>query len=229
MAFFSQIYNLLFTSNYAWNVEKRVLIIGLDAAGKTTMLYRLKGEEDMITIPTIGFNVESINYKNISFTVWDVGGRDKSRPLWRHYYQNTDAIMFVVDSTDHNRMNGDSGYGYGIHARDLLYELVNDAELKDAVILLWANKQDLPNALSGEEVAKRLGIEQLKNRTCKVFECVATTGEGLYDGLGWLSDVLNGKTDSNGKSGVLTREQKYSKGEKLQLNPVGEYFRSFFC
>ncbi|KAH1000362.1 hypothetical protein HUJ04_000275 [Dendroctonus ponderosae] len=69
--------------------EMRILMVGLDAAGKTTILYKLKLGEIVTTIPTIGFNVETVEYKNISFTVWDVGGQDKIRPLWRHYFQNT--------------------------------------------------------------------------------------------------------------------------------------------
>lgn len=69
--------------------EMRILMVGLDAAGKTTILYKLKLGEIVTTIPTIGFNVETVEYKNICFTVWDVGGQDKIRPLWRHYFQNT--------------------------------------------------------------------------------------------------------------------------------------------
>ena len=69
--------------------EMRILMVGLDAAGKTTILYKLKLGEIVTTIPTIGFNVETVEFKNISFTVWDVGGQDKIRPLWRHYFQNT--------------------------------------------------------------------------------------------------------------------------------------------
>ena len=80
--------------------EMRILMVGLDAAGKTTILYKLKLGEIVTTIPTIGFNVETVEYKNISFTVWDVGGQDKIRPLWRHYYQNTQGLIFVVDSND---------------------------------------------------------------------------------------------------------------------------------
>jgi ADP-ribosylation factor family len=84
--------------------ESRILMVGLDAAGKTTILYKLKLGEVVTTIPTIGFNVETVEYKNISFTVWDVGGQDKIRPLWRHYYQNTQGIIFVVDSNDRDRV-----------------------------------------------------------------------------------------------------------------------------
>merc|ERR1719361_2256790 len=91
--------------------EMRVLMVGLDNAGKTTVLYKLKLEEVVTTIPTIGFNVETVKYKKINFTVWDVGGQDKIRPLWRHYYQNTDAIIFVVDSADKERVSGDDPSG----------------------------------------------------------------------------------------------------------------------
>ena len=74
--------------------------VGLDAAGKTTILYKLKLGEVVTTIPTIGFNVETVHYKNITFTVWDVGGQDKIRPLWRHYYEDAQGLIFVVDSTN---------------------------------------------------------------------------------------------------------------------------------
>ena len=84
--------------------DMRILMVGLDAAGKTTILYKLKLGEVVTTIPTIGFNVETVDYKNISFTVWDVGGQDKIRNLWRHYYQNTQGLIFVVDSNDKARI-----------------------------------------------------------------------------------------------------------------------------
>merc|ERR1712113_47862 len=89
--------------------EMRILMVGLDNAGKTTVLYKLKLGEVIHTIPTIGFNVEQVQYKNINFTVWDVGGQDKIRPLWRHYYKNTQAVIFVVDSGDRDRIDDKSG------------------------------------------------------------------------------------------------------------------------
>ena len=81
--------------------EMRILMVGLDAAGKTTILYKLKLGEVVTTIPTIGFNVETVEYKNISFTVWDVGGQDKIRPLWRHYYHNTKIGQTIWIYWDH--------------------------------------------------------------------------------------------------------------------------------
>merc|ERR1711892_782152 len=95
---FSSIFSGLFGKK-----DMRILMVGLDSAGKTTILYKLKLGEIVTTIPTIGFNVETVEYKNIGFTVWDVGGQDKIRPLWRHYFQNTQAVIFVVDSNDRER------------------------------------------------------------------------------------------------------------------------------
>merc|ERR1711977_653060 len=133
----------------------RILMVGLDAAGKTTILYKLKLGEIVTTIPTIGFNVETVEYKNISFTVWDVGGQDKIRPLWRHYYQNTQGLIFVVDSSDRERIQ---------ESHDELHKMLNEDELRDAIVLVFANKQDLPNALSVTELTEKLGLNQLRRK-----------------------------------------------------------------
>ncbi|KAJ9069728.1 Arf GTPase arl1 [Entomophthora muscae] len=85
--------------------EARILILGLDGAGKTTMLYRMQLGEVVSTIPTIGFNVESVTYKNVKFQVWDLGGQTSIRPYWRCYYANTDAVIYVVDSCDRDRIS----------------------------------------------------------------------------------------------------------------------------
>ena len=162
--------------------ERRILMVGLDAAGKTTILYKLKLGEVVTTIPTIGFNVEQVDYKNISFTVWDVGGQDKIRPLWRHYYQNTEGLIFVVDSNDKDRIDA---------AREELQKMLQEDELKDSVVLVFANKQDLPNAMSAPEVTEMLGLHNLRMRKWFIQAACATTGDGLYEGLEWLKDTLN--------------------------------------
>ena len=137
--------------------KQRILMIGLDAAGKTTILYKLKLGEIITTIPTIGFNVETVTYKNIDFTVWDVGGRDKIRPLWRHYYRNTTALIFVVDSNDRLRIDDEECWS---NACDELHRLLSEDELRDIVVLIMANKQDLPNAMPVDEVQDRLKLTQ---------------------------------------------------------------------
>merc|ERR1712075_35418 len=116
----------------------RILMVGLDAAGKTTILHKLKLGEVVTTIPTVGFNVETVEYKNISFTVWDVGGQDKIRKLWRHYYQGTQGLIFVIDSNDRDRVED---------AREELAKILSEDEMRDAVVLVFANKQDLPNSM----------------------------------------------------------------------------------
>jgi len=171
--------------------ERRILMIGLDAAGKTTILYKLKLGDVVTTIPTIGFNVETVEYKNISFTVWDVGGQDKIRPLWRHYYQNTQGIVFVVDSNDRERI--DNSAGSDCSARDELSQLLREDELKDAVLLVFANKQDLPNAMSVNEMSEKLGLNQIANRKWHIQGTCGTTGDGLYEGLDWLANSLKKK------------------------------------
>jgi len=148
--------------------QMRILMVGLDAAGKTT-------------IPTIGFNVETVEYKNISFTVWDVGGQDKIRPLWRHYFQNTQGLIFVVDSNDRERVN---------EAKEELNRMLGEDELRDAVLLVFANKQDLPNAMTCADLSDKLGLSAIRGRRWYIQSTCATHGEGLYEGLDWLSGEL---------------------------------------
>merc|ERR1712227_668338 len=164
--------------------EMRILMVGLDAAGKTTILYKLKLGEIVTTIPTIGFNVETVEYKNISFTVWDVGGQDKIRPLWRHYFTNTQGLIFVIDSNDRERIG---------EAREELNRMLNEDELRDAVLLIFANKQDLPNAMNAAEITDKLGLHALRQRNWYIQATCATSGDGLYEGLDWLSNQLKNK------------------------------------
>uniref|UniRef100_A0A7S1RUB0 ADP-ribosylation factor n=1 Tax=Alexandrium catenella TaxID=2925 RepID=A0A7S1RUB0_ALECA len=167
---------------FAGKTEMRILMVGLDAAGKTTILYKLKLGEVVTTIPTIGFNVETVEYKNLSFTVWDVGGQDKIRPLWRHYYQGTNGLIYVVDSNDRDRVED---------AREELTKMLNEDEMRDAVVLVFANKQDLPNAMTAAEVTEKLGLHNLRHRQWFIQSACATTGDGLYEGLDWLSRTLS--------------------------------------
>ena len=159
----------------------RILMVGLDAAGKTTVLYKLKLGEIVTTIPTIGFNVETVQYKNINFTVWDVGGQDKIRPLWRHYYNNTEGIIYVVDSNDGKRVD---------EAALELQKILREDELRDAVLLVLCNKQDLPNAMSVAQVTDKLNLHSLRSRQWYIQATCATSGDGLYEGLDWLSQAL---------------------------------------
>lgn len=172
----SGVFNRLFGKK-----QVRILMVGLDAAGKTTILYKLKLGEIVTTIPTIGFNVETVEYKNICFTVWDVGGQNKIRLLWRHYFQNSQGLIFVVDSNDRERIG---------EAQEELQNMLIEEELRDAVLLVIANKQDLPNSMNAAELTDKLQLNTLRNRHWYIQAACATQGTGLYEGLDWLSNEL---------------------------------------
>lgn len=156
----------------------RVVMVGLDGAGKTTLLYRLHIGEVVHTVPTIGFNVETVEYKRLRFNVWDIGGQDKLRRLWRHYYDGANAIIFVVDSNDSDRIDT---------AAAEIAKLCTEPALRDASLLVYANKQDLPRAVGAAALAEKLGLHALRDRKWYVQSCCATSGDGLCEGLDWLS------------------------------------------
>lgn len=163
------------------NREARILVLGLDNAGKTTILYRFQMGEVVSTIPTIGFNVETVQYNNIKFQVWDLGGQTSIRPYWRCYFPNTQAIIYVVDSSDIDRL---------VTAKEEFHAILEEDELKGAVVLVYANKQDLPGALDDAGVTEALELHKLKNRQWAIFKTSAIKGEGLFEGLDWLSNTL---------------------------------------
>jgi ADP-ribosylation factor-like protein 1 len=148
-----------------------------DNAGKTTLLYRLKIGEVVTTIPTIGFNVESVTYKNLNFNVWDLGGQTSIRPYWRCYYANTAAVIFVVDSTDIERLQT---------AAEELGAMLNEEELKDAALLVFANKQDQPGAKGAADISSALRLGELRDRNWSIMACSAIDGSGINEGMDWL-------------------------------------------
>jgi len=170
--------------------EVRVLILGLDNAGKTTILYKLYAPNRVIrTMPTIGFNVETVTYKNLNFSVWDLGGQTNIRPYWRCYYANTDAIIYVVDSADRERL--------GVSRKELLSMLAEE-ELKNARLLVFANKQDQKEAMSVVEVSQALGLHAIKDRQWHICKAAAIKGEGLSEGLDWLANAISGTGGATG-------------------------------
>mgnify|MGYP003362198976 CR=1 FL=1 len=174
-------FSSMFDRLWGANKELRILILGLDGAGKTTILYRLQIGEVVTTKPTIGFNVETLSYKNLKLNVWDLGGQTSIRPYWRCYYADTAAVIFVVDSTDKDRMQT---------ASQELHLMLQEEELQDAALLVFANKQDQPGALSASEVSKELNLVELKDRSWSIVASSAIKGEGITEGLDWLIDVI---------------------------------------
>jgi len=176
-AFVSGMFGRLFGSK-----EVRILILGLDNAGKTTILYRLQVDEVVQTIPTIGFNVETVSYKNLTFQVWDLGGQTSIRPYWRCYYPNTNAIIYVVDCADRERI--------GL-AKEELNFMLDEEELKGVTLLVFANKQDVVGSMNAAEVSEGLGLTSIRNRQWAIFQTSALKGTGLNEGLDWLVNILS--------------------------------------
>ncbi|CAF0792657.1 unnamed protein product [Didymodactylos carnosus] len=156
--------------------EARILMLGLDAAGKTTILYKIKLNENLSTIPTIGFNVETVSpCRGVSFTVWDVGGQEKIRQLWRHYYQGAEGLMFVIDSNDHERLE---------EAKSELNGILNSPDMSHVPLVVIANKQDLPHAMSCSNIIEKLDLNSLNNKHRWYIQgACATTGDGLLESM----------------------------------------------
>jgi len=163
--------------------DVRVLIAGLDSAGKTTILYKIKRgqkrmKESIPTTPTMHFNVEQWKYKNTTFSVWDVGGQDSIRPLWRHHLTGTQGLVYVVDSNDRDRLR---------KSATEMHKIMLDHAMRNACLLVYANKSDLPHALKPDQVSKELRLDELGARAWHVQPSCATTGDGLWQGLKWLA------------------------------------------
>ncbi|KAL8123787.1 ADP-ribosylation factor-like protein 2 [Apium graveolens] len=158
--------------------EMRILMVGLDNSGKTTIVLKLNGEDTSIISPTLGFNIKTITYNKYVLNIWDVGGQKTIRSYWRNYFEQTDGLVWVVDSSDLRRLD------------DCKFELDNllkEERLSGSSLLILANKQDIQGALSPDEIAKVLNLEALdKTRHWRIVGCSAYTGMGLLEGFDWL-------------------------------------------
>lgn len=158
----------------------QLIMIGLDNSGKTTILYKYNLNEVIRSIPTVGFNVETITFKGSTLNVWDIGGQSKIRKLWHHYYESTDGIIFVIDSTDYKRFNGTES------VREEIDNILNNDILKGKPILFLFNKCDCLDAQSDVEIIAELNLLHIQDRSIHWLSSSALTGQGLYEGLDWL-------------------------------------------
>ena len=162
--------------------NKKVLFLGLDNAGKSTLLFQMKDNQYKDTVPTVGLNVESIKYRGMSFTLWDVSGQ--ATKLWKHYFDKINAIIFVVDSSDRDRIQ---------RAHDELQKVIDDPELSTSSILVFANKQDVDGAMTHDEVYQKLGLQSVIEARKKdiVYQgCSAKNGDGIWEGISKLGDIM---------------------------------------
>lgn len=171
---------------------QRVVIVGLDDAGKTSILAKISNNTEMPIVPTIGYNLEEVTIGHVRLVVWDVGGQEKIRVLWPHYFRDCRAMVFVVDSVNAGRLSC-ADHTCGSCAHDELHKLLGSEDLRGSAFLIYANKQDLPNALSLEEVRARLEIASFPDRAIRVQASSAVTGEGLMAGLEWMVEQVSKK------------------------------------
>ena len=184
----------------------RIVVLGLDNAGKTTLLSNMQKGEFQISAPAPGYNVKTQEFEtavhgNMALTTmvtWDLGGRCRARATWRQHYKDADAIIFVVDSADRRRMQD---------AHEEFNDLLREEELLGKPVLVYANKQDLRNAVPGREVVDSLGLRKLE-RDWHLQECALKTGAGISPGLAWLAEAVSAQRANVSQTscpGVLER------------------------
>lgn len=157
--------------------EVRLLMLGLDNAGKTTILKKYNGEDISSISPTLGFNIKTLEYQGYKLNVWDVGGQTTIRSYWRNYFEQTDGLVWVVDSGDKIRLED---------CRKELHMLLLQERLAGASLLVFCNKQDLQGSLTVEEIKEFLQLDNFQTRHWAVVPCSAVTGEGLIEGINWI-------------------------------------------
>ncbi|KAJ2938583.1 hypothetical protein O0L34_g4081 [Tuta absoluta] len=161
--------------------EMRILMLGLDNAGKTTILKRFNGEPIDTISPTLGFNIKTLEHRGFKLNIWDVGGQKSLRSYWKNYFESTDGVAWVVDSADPRRLAD--------CAREL-HTLLREERLAGATLLVLANKADLPGALSLQDIREALDLDSIKTHHWRIVRCSAVTGENLLDGMDWMLDDI---------------------------------------
>eukprot|EP00158_Paraphelidium_tribonemae_P001281 Partr_v1_DN24200_c0_g1_i2_m71069 putative ADP-ribosylation factor-like len=157
--------------------EMRLLMLGLDNAGKTTILKRMNDEPIDTISPTLGFNIKTLEHGDYKLNIWDVGGQKSIRSYWRNYFERTEGLIWVIDSADRRRLEDCKGE---------LRELLKEERLAGASLLILANKQDLAGALTSEELGRELELDRIQSHHWTIVPCSAVTGRNLTEAIDWL-------------------------------------------
>lgn len=159
-----------------------ILILGLDNAGKTVILYCLKlGEPLDYTVPTLGFNIEVLDYKGLTINAWDLGGQSSYRTMWHSYYSSSNAVVYIIDSADRERFD---------ESRKELEALMRHDELFSKPFLIFANKQDLPGAANKQEIIEAFRLNHTTHQNWTVVPCCAKSNSKIMQGFEWLAQHL---------------------------------------
>ncbi|TLD04751.1 uncharacterized protein PgNI_09399 [Pyricularia grisea] len=157
--------------------ELRILMLGLDNAGKTTIVKKIMNEDVNTVSPTLGFIIKTIDYEGYKLNIWDVGGQKTLRSYWRNYFEKTDALIWVVDATDRLRVED---------CRVELHGLLQEERLSGASLLVFANKTDVNGCMQKDEILERLQLKEIRTHRWNILECSAMTGKNLKEGLAWV-------------------------------------------
>ncbi|TPX32866.1 hypothetical protein SmJEL517_g04055 [Synchytrium microbalum] len=158
--------------------EMRLLMLGLDNAGKTTILKKINGEPIDQISPTLGFNIKTLEHDGYKLNIWDVGGQKSIRSYWRNYFEKTDGLVWVVDSADRKERLDD--------CRRELSALLLEERLAGASLLIFANKQDLPGSLSVDQIREALQLDSIQTHHWHIESCSAVKGTNLLNGMNWV-------------------------------------------
>ncbi|KEG13050.1 ADP-ribosylation factor 3 [Trypanosoma grayi] len=171
---------------------RRILILGLDNAGKTCILKKLSDDDTSNTMPTQGFNIKTLTAGRLKLNVWDIGGQDSIRHYWRQYFGETDVLVFVIDTSDMQRVE---------EAKSELHHILEEEKLTGVPLLVFANKQDILGAVTADEITTILGLNDVSNRHWQVQPCSAKTGDGLDMGVTWIVEEL--ERNAPGRKGSM--------------------------
>ncbi|SBS86810.1 ADP-ribosylation factor, putative [Plasmodium ovale] len=161
----------------------RIIILGLDNAGKTTIVKRLLGDDIYKVHPTFGFTIESLNFNNYFINIWDVGGQKSIRHYWKNYYENIDGIIYVIDSSDIFRIQLCSYE---------LKKILKEERLFGCSLLILSNKNDIENSLNIGQIVEILKLNEMNiDRHWCIRECSAFSGKGLLSSFMWLVDDIS--------------------------------------
>ena len=161
--------------------ESNILILGLDNAGKTTLLNYLTHEDNKNTKPTPGVNAKSIQYGEIKLNFYDLGGQKPNRDYWKFYYEKVEVLIYVVDVSDKERI-GECNESFQI--------LLKDEKLANVPILVFGNKGDLANCLGPEEIIEKLEMNDITGKDWSLYACSTLKGNGVKDGTKWILEKL---------------------------------------
>ncbi|KAG6039302.1 ADP-ribosylation factor-like protein 2 [Claviceps citrina] len=157
--------------------EMRILMLGLDNAGKTTIVKKIMGEDVHTVSPTLGFIIKTIDYDGYKLNIWDVGGQKTLRSYWRNYFEKTDALIWVVDATDRLRIED---------CREELHGLLLEERLSGASLLIFSNKTDVEQCMDEQEIRTALRLDEIRSHQWHILRCSAMTGKNLQEGLAWV-------------------------------------------